>query len=184
MTTTERREQLREIQIAPEQIRARIGELADQIIEKYTGKRLLLLGVLKGSFVLMADLSRQLFLRGLDDVEIDFISITSYGPNTESSRNPRLIKDVEIDVTGRHVLLVEDIVDTGHSLAALQALLSTRGIASLETLCLLSKPSRREIQVPVEYVGFEVDFWAEGYGLDSDQYGRTCPGIVKVTQID
>ncbi len=178
--TTEMEEQSREVIITPEQIRERIGELADEIAEKYKGKRLLLIGVLKGAFILTADISRELFNRGLDDVEIDFISISSYDKNTESSKNPRLLKDVDTDITGRHVLLIEDIIDTGHSLAALKTLLSNRGTASLETLCLLTKKIRREVQLPVEYVGFEVDVWVEGYGLDSNQYGRANPAIVKV----
>lgn len=178
--TPEAKEFPRQILLSPELITARLDQLAQEISQKYPGQRLLLVGVLRGAFILTADLCRALYRAGLTDIEIDFVEITSYADKTESSRNPRLIKDVETDVTGRHILLVEDIVDTGYSLAALQALLSVRGIASLETFVLLSKPKRREIAVPVEYVGFEVSDWVEGYGLDTDQFGRANPAVVKV----
>lgn len=173
---------IRERLISEQQVAARLEELAAEIAEKYQGKRLLLVGVLKGAYVVMADLSRVLFRAGLTDVEIDFVQISSYGADTESSRNPRLLKDCDTDVFGRHVLFVEDIVDTGYSLAALHAIFSARGAASLETFALLSKPNRREIEVPVEYIGFEVGDWVEGLGLDTDQQGRANPDIVKVVK--
>lgn len=171
---------IRERLISEQQIAARLEELAIEIAEKYAGRKLLLVGVLKGAYMVMADLSRALFRAGLTDVEIDFVQISSYGANTESSRNPRLLKDSDADVFGRHILFVEDIVDTGYSLATLQAIFSARGAASIETFALLSKPNRREIEVPVRYVGFEVEDWVEGLGLDTDQQGRANPDIVKV----
>ncbi|MBI2310613.1 hypoxanthine phosphoribosyltransferase [Candidatus Collierbacteria bacterium] len=165
------------------EIRSRLEQLAIEISQKYQGKRLLLIGVLNGAFVIMADLSRELFRAGLTDIEIDFVQISSYGADTESSRNPRLLKDCSVDISGRHIMIVEDIVDTGYSLAALLALFTARGAASIETFALLSKPSRREIEVEVEYVGFEVGDWVEGMGLDTNQSGRANPDIVKVTKI-
>jgi hypoxanthine phosphoribosyltransferase len=174
---------IRETLISESEIRSRLEQLALEIAEKYQGERLLLIGVLNGAFVVMADLSRELFRAGLTDIEIDFVQISSYGSDTESSRNPRLLKDSNIDVSGRHILLVEDIVDTGYSLAALLAIFAARGVASIETFSLLSKPSRREIDVEVQYIGFEVGDWVEGMGLDTNQVGRANPDIVKVTKI-
>lgn len=162
-------------------INFRVWELSKEIAEKYEGKSLLVVGVLKGAFILMADLVRDLHHHGLDDLEIDFVSLSSYGGELESSRNPRVMMDLSTDITGRHVLLVEDIADTGYSLAALQKMLLDRGATSLETFVLLNKPSRREIRgVKLDYVGFEVEDWVEGFGLDTDQLGRGNPKIVKV----
>lgn len=173
----------REILLSEEQIKTRIDELAEEISRKYMGKRLLLIGVLNGAYVIMADLSRALFCAGLTDIEIDFAQISSYGEQTESSHNPRLLKDCSLDIFGRHILIVEDIVDTGYSLAALHAIFVARGAVSTETFALLSKPLRREVEVKVEYIGFEVDGWVEGLGLDTNQQGRANPDIVRVVKI-
>jgi hypoxanthine phosphoribosyltransferase len=175
------REYKREKLIGEGEIDLRIWSLAKEIAEKYKGKNLLVVGVLKGAFVLMADLVRDLHHHGLDDLEIDFVSLSSYGGELETSRNPRVMMDLSTDISGRQVLLVEDIADTGYSLAALQKMLLDRGAASLETLVLLNKPSRREIKgVKLDYVGFEVEDWVEGFGLDTGQRGRGNPKIVKV----
>ncbi len=171
----------REILLDKEVIKLRLRDLAAQIAEKYSGRNLILIGVLKGSFILMADLARELHSAGLTDLQIDFVQISSYGSDTESSRNPRLVKDCDEDVFGRSVLFVEDIVDTGYSLAALHAIFAARGAITIETFALLSKPSRREVAVAVDYLGFEVGDWVEGYGLDTNQYGRANPSIVKVS---
>lgn len=175
---------VREILLTAEQIQLRVKELAWEIAEKYRGQHLLLVGVLKGAFILTADLCRELHRAGLTDLEIDFMTISSYDDKIESSRNPRFTKDVDAIVSGRRVILIEDIIETGYSLAALQAIFLTRGVVSLETLVLLSKPHKREIEVPVEYIGFEVKEWVEGYGLDTLQDGRANPNIVKVTKIN
>ncbi|MBI2326363.1 hypoxanthine phosphoribosyltransferase [Candidatus Collierbacteria bacterium] len=174
---------IREILLTAEQIQLRVKELSSEIAEKYRGQHLLLVGVLKGAFILTADLCRELHRAGLTDLEIDFMTISSYDDKIESSRNPRFTKDVDANVSGRRVLLIEDIIETGYSLAALQAIFLARGVASLETLVLLSKPHKREIEVPVEYIGFEVREWVEGMGLDTNQSGRANPDIVKVTKI-
>ena len=173
----------KETLLTEELISQRLRQLALEIAAKYSLRRLLLIGVLKGSYILMADLSRALFAAGLTDLEIDFVQISSYESKTESSRNPKLTKDCDTDVFGRHVLFVEDIVDTGYSLAALHTLFAARGAASIETFALLSKPSRREIEVPVDYIGFEVGDWVEGFGLDTKQVGRANPQIVRVVQV-
>lgn len=172
----------REKLIGEGEIKLRVWSLAKEIAQKYKDKNLLVVGVLKGAFILMADLVRNLHHHGLDDLEIDFVSLSSYGGELETSRNPRVMMDLSTDISCRHVLLVEDIADTGYSLAALQKMLLDRGALSLETFVLLDKPSRREIQgVKLDYIGFEVDDWVEGFGLDTDQRGRANPGIVKVT---
>jgi hypoxanthine phosphoribosyltransferase len=166
------------ILIPQEKLQIRIQELAAQISQDYHGHNLLLIGILKGAFMFMTDLSKALWGYGLTDFETDFLSISSYHGSTESSRNPRIDFDTRINVQGRHILIVEDIIDTGHSLASLQGLLAQRQPASLKTIVLLSKNSRREIEVPIDYIGFEVEGWVEGYGLDSDEKGRGRPEII------
>lgn len=151
------------------EIEQRVDQMAAEIARDYEGKDVLLVGVLRGAFMFMADLSRQLWKHGMQSFEIDFIGISSYGNNLESSKNPRITLDLSEDVQGRHVILVEDIVDTGYSLDALQRLIGERQPASLHTVVLLSKTSRREIEVEVSYMGFEIDGWIEGYGLDTNR---------------
>ena len=158
------------VEISEAQIKERIREMAKEISKDYKGKDLLLVSVLKGSFIFAADLIREL---DLEDNEVDFMAISSYNGETESSKNPRIIKDVDTDIRGRNVLIVEDIVDTGYSFETLTRILSARNPASLKTCALLSKPERREVEVPIDYLGFEIpNFWAEGYGLDTNQKGR------------
>jgi len=150
-------------------IKRRVDQMAVKIAQDYQGKEVLLVGVLRGAFIFLADLSRQLWKHGMRSFEIDFVGISSYNNNLESSKNPRITLDLSEDVQGRHVILVEDIVDTGYSLDALQRLLGERRPASLHTAVLLSKTSRREIEVEVTYIGFEIDGWIEGYGLDNNR---------------
>ncbi len=164
--------------ITQTQIRERIAQLAQTIATDYKGEKIVLVGVLKGSFIFLADLSRALWEAGFEATEIDFVGISSYGDDTETSRNPRIYLDLSTDIQNRHVLIVEDIVDTGYSLESLLRILNSRHPASLKTCVLLSKTSRREIQVPVEYIGFDVDGWIEGYGLD---VRRSCPDVLNLT---
>lgn len=159
-------------------IAKRIDELAKQIKTDYQGQPLVLVGVLKGAFVLLADLSRSLWHHGFADIDIDFVGITSYGTDTESSKNPHIYLDLTTNIENRHVLIIEDIIDTGYSLDALIRILRVRQPASLKTLVLLSKKSRREVTVPVDYIGFEIDGWLEGYGLDVH---RHRPDIVALS---
>ena len=164
--------------ITEEQIKKRVNQLAEQISKDYKGKELLLVGVLKGAVPFTADLMRGLYENGFDDMEVDFIDVSSYGKGTESSRQPRIVKDLEEDIEGRHVLIVEDIVDTGYSFDTLLRMLNARNPASLKTCALVSKPARREKQVPIDYLGFKVeDKWLEGYGMDTDEKGRGYPFI-------
>lgn len=165
--------------ISAEAIQARVQELGRQIDERYAGKDLLLIAVLKGSVLFLADLMRAISLPH----EIDFLATSSYGASTESSGVVRILKDLNKPIAGRHVLLVEDIIDSGHTLAYLTKLLSARSPASLEVVTLLDKPDRREVEnVAVHWTGFSVpNEFVIGYGLDFDQKYRNLPyiGVLK-----
>lgn len=160
------------------EIDTRVKELAIQIAEDYQGKNLLVVGILRGAFIFTADLVRELE-KYLPDLEIDFIAISSYSDNDESSRAPRIEKDLNTNIENYDVLVVEDIVDTGYSFEKLLKLLLARNPKSLKTCALLSKPGRREIEVPIDYLGFSIaDRFVKGYGLDSKQKGRATKDIV------
>lgn len=161
-----------------EVIRARVRELALEIAEDYSGKKLLIVCVLRGAFIFTADLIREL-TEILPDLEVDFMALSSYGAGEESSHAPRIEKDLNTDIEGWDCLLVEDIVDTGYSFEKLLKLLLSRNPKSLKTCALLSKPGQREIEVPIDYLGFSIENrWVEGYGLDSKQKGRGRKDIV------
>jgi len=158
-----------------EAIAARVAELAAQVSHDYAGTgELLLVGVLKGAFIFLADLSRRLAIPR----SVDFLAVASYGDGTTPSDAVRLVLDLRTAVTGRHVLIVEDIVDTGGTLAYLQGMLAARRPASLRTCALLRKVKDRAAEPRVDYLGFELeDDWVVGYGLDfADRY-RTLPYI-------
>ena len=157
------------------QIRQRIDELAAQIEADYpAGDGVHLVGVLKGGVVFMADLVRAMSAR----VTLEFIAVSSYQKGTSSSGEVRLLKDVDARLEGRHVIIVEDIVDTGLTLTYLQGMLRARSPKSLRSACLLSKPSRRLVDVAVEYVGFTIeDRFVVGYGLDYAEKYRNLPYI-------
>jgi hypoxanthine phosphoribosyltransferase len=156
-------------------IQARVEELAAQIDEDYAGLgSLVLVGVLKGAFVFLADLARRLKCPR----QIDFIALSSYNRGSSSSGEVRLIMDTRVNLTGRHVLVVEDIVDTGHTLHYMLRSFGARLPASLKCCVLLSKPDLREVDVAIDYVGFEIpDVWVVGYGLDYDERFRTLPFV-------
>ena len=163
--------------ISAEQIRQRILELATEIRADAPAVQLHFIGVLKGSVFFLADLLRAL----PGQVTMDFIAVASYAGST-SSGEVRLLKDVDRGLQDRHVIVVEDIVDTGLTLHYLQEILRARGPASLRTACLLSKPSRRKIEVPVDYIGFTIaDTFVVGYGLDYDEHHRHLPYIGVLT---
>jgi hypoxanthine phosphoribosyltransferase len=153
-----------QILLDAETIQARIRELAAQIEADYPpGEEIHLVGVLKGGFVFMADLTRAMSPR----VTMDFIAVSSYATGTHSSGEVRLLKDLDSGLEGRHTIIVEDIVDTGLTLVYLQDILKARQPKSLKTACLLSKPSRRIVDVTVDYIGFTIDDqFVVGYGLD------------------
>lgn len=167
-----------EILIPADELQARIQQLADEISLAYAGKQPLLLAVLKGSIVFLADLMRALSVPHA----IDFMATSSYGSATESSGVVRILKDLDEPIEGRDVLIVEDIIDSGNTLDYLRTLLLARNPASLRIVTLLSKPSRRQLDVPVDWVGFEIpDKFVIGYGLDYDEHYRNLPyiGILK-----
>jgi hypoxanthine phosphoribosyltransferase len=154
-------------------LQARVKELAAQIRRDAGNEPILLLGVLKGAFMFMADLMRQIG----GDVTCDFISVSSY-EGTTSTGEVQIRKDVDSPLEGRTVIIVEDIVDTGLTLSYLQGILQKRAPRSLKTACLLSKPSRRKATVPVDYIGFEIeDKFVVGYGLDFNERFRNLPYI-------
>ncbi len=162
-----------EILLTADAIAGRIGELAAEIRRDCPGD-IHLIAVLKGAFVFLADLVRRLG----DGVTLDFIAVSSYGAATTSSGQVRLLKDLDIPIENRDVLIVEDIVDTGVTLAYLKDILTARNPRSLRTACLLSKPSRRRQDVQVEYVGFSIpDRFVVGYGLDYAGRYRNLPHI-------
>ena len=160
-----------EILISESEIKARINHLAKEISES---DQLVVIGLLRGSFIFIADLVRRLNL----PVEVDFITVSSYGNEMESSRQVRIIKDLETSIKNRDVLVVEDIIDTGHTLAQVLQIMQTRKPKSLSVCTLLNKPSRREIEVTVRWTGFDIpDEFVIGYGIDYAQQGRNLPHI-------
>ena len=166
--------------LASETIQARIREMAGEIDAAYPkDEPIHLVCVLKGGFMFMADLVRAMAAR----VSLDFIAVSSYGSGTKSSGEVRFQKDLDTSIEDRHVLLVEDIVDTGRTLKYLQQILARRAPRTIRTACLLSKPSRREVEVPVEYIGFTIeDKFVVGYGLDYDEKYRNLPYIAVLNE--
>ena len=164
--------------ISEAEIAARVAALAAEIEAAFAGtEKLVLVGLLRGSFVFIADLARKLAL----PCEIDFLEASSYGDATESSREVRILKDLRGEIAGRDVLIVEDIVDTGHTLAHVAALLRTRDPRRLEICALLDKPSRREADISARWIGFEIpDEFVVGYGIDYAQADRNLPFIGRV----
>ena len=162
--------------IPADAIQTRLAELAQQIDEDYAGldDTLLLVGVLKGAFVIMADLARYISIPN----SVDFMAVSSYGSSTRSSGVVRILKDLDTEIEGRHVLIVEDIIDSGLTLDYLVHNLESRAPASVEIVTLLAKPDRRRVEMPVRYIGFEVpDVFVVGYGLDWAQKYRNLPVI-------
>ena len=165
---------VKEVLIPSAEIEEKIRAMGERITGDYAGERLLLVGILRGAIIVMADLMRHINL----PCEIDFMDISSYGSGSSTSGVVRILKDLDEDVTGRHVLIVEDIVDTGLTLSYLRRSLLARKPTSLEICSLLSKPSRRRAELAVKYLGFEVpDEFVVGYGLDYAGAYRNLPDI-------
>jgi hypoxanthine phosphoribosyltransferase len=163
-----------EVLIDAETLSGRVAELGAEVSADYEGRDLLLIGVLKGAVFFMADLMRKLAI----PCEVDFMAISSYGASTDSSGVVRILKDLDINIEGRDVLVVEDIIDSGLTLSYLMRNLESRQPASLEVCALLTKPARREIEVPVRYVGFEIpNRFVIGYGLDFGERYRNLPYV-------
>jgi len=168
--------------ISAKRIAARVEALAEEITQSFKGTdRLVVVGLLRGSFVFIADLIREIDL----PCEVDFLEASSYGNETTSSREVRILKDLRGNIGGRDVLVVEDIVDTGHTISKVMELLRDRGPRRIECCAMLDKPSRREVEVRATWTGFEIpDEFVVGYGLDFAQGHRNLPFIGKVTFTD
>lgn len=164
-----------DILISSDAIQNRVRVLGQEIRSSYEGKPLVVVGVLKGSFMFFADLVRSI---GTPDLEVDFLSASSYGSSTNSSGEVRLNTDLSKPVEGKHIILVEDIVDTGLTVSYVLSVLNARNPASLAVCSLLHKPSRQKVDVPIDYLGFTIeDKFVVGYGLDFDQKFRALPFI-------
>ena len=164
--------------ISAEQIEARVAELAAQISKDYAGEEnLYLIGILKGAFIFLADLSRQITVPHI----VDFMALSSYGKTSESTGVVRILMDLREPILDQHVLIVEDIVDSGHTLSYLYKTLMGRRPASMKT-CVLLKKRREQLDVSVDYLGFEIpDVWVVGYGLDLADQHRTLPYIAEIS---
>ena len=166
--------EITKVLVTPEQIQTRVAELAAEIDVKYAGKDVLLVGVLKGAVMFMADLSRAIQI----PVQMDWMAVSSYGSGTQSSGVVRILKDLDADVLGRHVIIVEDIIDSGLTLSWLASNLEARGAASVEIVALLRKPEAAKVEVKVALVGFDIpNEFVVGYGLDYAERYRTLTGV-------
>jgi hypoxanthine phosphoribosyltransferase len=170
-----------DILVQRDELEHRVRELAAEISRDYADRELLLIGVLKGAVFFLADLMRHLEVT----CEVDFMAVSSYGASTDSSGVVRILKDLDAPIEGRDVLIVEDIVDSGLTLSYLFRMLRARGPASLEVCALLTKPERREIDLPIRYVGFEIpNRFAIGYGLDYAERYRNLPYVAVLTGVN
>lgn len=167
-------EDIQEILISREEMQKKVNELGAQISKDYEGKDLVLVCVLKGGVVFHADLMRAITI----PVDMDFMAVSSYGTSTQSSGVVRIIKDLDINIANKHVLIVEDIIDSGLTLAHLKELLRTRGPASVKICAALDKPSRRKVPLDIDYKGIEIpDLFVVGYGLDYAEKYRNLPDV-------
>ena len=163
-----------DVLVSKEQIAERVNELGRQITDDYSGKDITVIGILKGSVPFMADLIRAIEM----PVAIDFMAVSSYGASTSSSGNVRILKDLDANVAGRHLLIVEDIIDSGITMQYLLNNLASRGAASIRVCTLLDKPERRQVPIQADYTGFSIpNEFVVGYGLDYNQMYRNLPEI-------
>ena len=172
-----------DVMISEADIRTRVAELGSQISADYrdSGSEMVLVGLLRGSFMFMADLCRAIDVSH----EVDFMTASSYGSGMSSSRDVKILKDLDEDIRGKDVLIVEEIIDSGNTLSKVREILQLRGPKSLAICTLLDKPERREVTVQVEYVGFTIpDEFVVGYGIDYAQRYRHLPYVGKVTLFD
>jgi len=170
-----------EVLLSAQQIASRIQNLGKRITLDYQNKPLILIGILKGSFIFLADLVRYIDL----PISVDFMALSSYGSSTKSSGVVRIIKDLDHSIEGHHVLVVEDIVDTGLTLNYIYGHVKSRGALSVKICSLLDKPDRRQVAVPLHYKGFEIpDEFVVGYGLDVGERYRNLPDVCKLVRTD
>ena len=169
---------VKQVLISEQQLRDKVAELGARITKDYQGKHPVIVCILKGSVVFMADLMRAIAL----DIDIDFMVVSSYGAGTKSGGNVKIIKDLSVDITNRDVIIIEDILDSGNTLSNLIRLLECRGAASIKLCALLNKPERRTAEVTLDYEGFVIpDEFVVGYGLDYNETYRNLPyvGVLK-----
>ncbi|NLN14428.1 MAG: hypoxanthine phosphoribosyltransferase [Tissierellia bacterium] len=170
---------VKEVLLSEEEIEARVKELGKEITKDYEGKNLLVVGILKGAVIFMAELCKHIDL----PIMIDFMAVSSYGSSTESTGEVKIIKDLDFSVEGKDVLIVEDIIDTGLTLSYLSEILKKRGANSVRIATLLDKPDRRNIEVKVDYLGFSIpDEFVVGYGLDYAELYRNLPYIAAIKE--
>ena len=178
MRRSEMEQDILKVLVTEEELQKRVNELGDALYEKFEGKNPLFLGVLKGSFIFMADLIRATQLKS----DLEFMSVSSYANATESSGRVHIVQDVQQDITGRDIIIVEDILDSGNTLAFLKQYLLNKGAASITIVTLLDKPARRAKAITADFAGFVVpDEFVVGYGLDYAQKYRNVPyiGVLK-----
>jgi hypoxanthine phosphoribosyltransferase len=168
-----------EVLVPSDDLQRRVAELGAEISRDYEGRDLVMIGVLKGAVLFIADLMRHLDV----PCEVDFMAVSSYGSSTDSSGVVRILKDLDAPIEGRHVLIVEDIIDSGLTLQYLLRNLRARGPGSLEVCALLTKPARRRVELPIRYVGFEIpDRYVIGYGLDYAQRYRNLSYVAVLNE--
>lgn len=171
------RVKLTKVLISEQRLKKRVKQLARKISRDYKGKKLVLIGILKGAFVFMADLLREISI----PVQVDFIQVSSYGASRKSSGVIKIKKDIDLPIVGKHVLLVEDIIDYGYTLDYLLRFVKAKKARSVKVCAMLDKPARRRVAVPIAYRGFEVpDKFVVGYGLDFAENSRNLPYIAAI----
>jgi hypoxanthine phosphoribosyltransferase len=163
-----------------QQIQLRVEELAGQMAKDYKGKHLVIVCILNGAYMFTSDLSKALWNKGMTQFEIDFVRISSYGSGTKSSGKPQMTKDIEVSLSGKDVLVIDDIIETGRTLKFFVGHLLSKNPSSVKICTLLSKP-KRELNIEPDFIGFDVlaDDWVEGYGLDTASFGRGRSDIIK-----
>lgn len=172
---------IKEVLVSEEELNKRVRELGDEITRDYEGKDLMLVGILKGAAIFMADLARNIDL----PITLEFLAVSSYGNSTESSGVVRIIKDLDTDVRGKHILIVEDIIDTGLTLSYITDNLKKRGAESVKICTLLDKPEKRKVDVPVDYTGFIIpDEFVVGYGIDYAEKYRNLPFVSALKKVE
>jgi len=170
---------IKEILVDEDQIKRKVAELGAKITEDYRGKDLVLVGILKGAVIFMSDLVRNIKM----PIGMDFMAVSSYGRSSTSTGEVRIIKDLESSVENKDIIIVEDIIDTGYTLAYLTDNIRKRGARSVKVCTLLDKPERRKVDVPVDYPGFEIpDEFVIGYGLDYAEMGRNLPYVAALKE--
>ncbi|HZK33407.1 MAG TPA: hypoxanthine phosphoribosyltransferase [Tissierellaceae bacterium] len=170
---------IKSILVSEEEIAEKVKELGKKISQDYKDKDLLLVGILKGAVIFMSDLARSIDI----PVRLDFMAVSSYGNTAISTGEVRIIKDLDFSVENRDILIIEDIIDTGYTLAYLTDNLKKRGANSVKVCTLLNKPERRKVDVPVDYLGFDIpDEFVVGYGLDYAQLGRNLPYVAALKE--